>query len=161
MSRTFGTAKKIKDSSQYTSDKKATSVFCISSNCLQVPTATNNQGCYTLLNTAKRLNQPVKYNYDNLDINLVTKLVLTGVPVIQNNATGACPASIELPTGATHAEFIADPADPTNFIETHLTAVYMDDYRYTTYTIDPSGNLFGNTECGLENWKNYLVLEPP
>jgi hypothetical protein len=58
-------------------------------------------------------------------------------------------------------EFIADPANPTNFIETQLTAVYTDDYRYTTYTIDPSGNLFGNTECGLENWKNYLVLEPP
>lgn len=136
MSRTFGTAKKIKDSSQYITDKKATSIFCISSNCLQVPTATNNQGCYTLLNTAKRLNQPVKYNNDNLDINLVTKLVLTGVPVIQKNSNGACPTSIEA------------PANPSS---------EADDYRYTTYTIDPSGNLFGNTECGLENWKNYLV----
>jgi len=161
MSRTFGTAKNIKDSSQYTIDKKATSIFCITSNCLQVPTATKNQSCYDLLNTAKRLNQPVTYNYDNLDINLVTKLVLTGVPVIQKNSTGASPTSIELPTGATHAEFIADPANPTNFIETHLTAVCTDDYRYTTYTIDPSGNLFGNTECGLDNWRNYLVLEPP
>ena len=157
MSRTFGTAKKIKDSSQYTTDKKATSVFCDKNNCF---TSVSSQGCYDLLNLSKRLNEPVKNNYGNLDINLVTKLVLTGVPVIQQNSTGDCPTSIDVPTGATHAEFIADPANPTNFIETHLTAVYTDDYRYTTYTIDPSGNLFGNTECGLDNWKNYLVPIP-
>jgi len=153
MSRTFGTAKQIKDSSQHIIDKKATSLFCDKNNCF---TSVSSQGCYDLLNTVKRLNQPVKNNYGNLNINLVTKLVLSGVPVIQQNSTGACPTSIEVPTGATHAEFIADPANPTNFIETHLTAVYTDDYRYTTYTIDPSGNLFGNTECGLDNWKNYL-----
>jgi hypothetical protein len=156
MSRTFGTSKKIKDSSQYTTDKKATSIFCDNNNCF---TSVSSQSCYDLLNTAKRLNEPVKNNYGNLNINLVTKLNLSGVPVIQKNSTGACPTSIEVPTGATHAEFIADPANPTNFIETHLTAVYTDDYRYTTYTIDPSGNLFGNTECGLDNWKNYLVLD--
>jgi len=158
MSRTFGTTKQIKDSGQHVIDKKATTIFCDRKNCF---TSVANQGCYDLLNLSKLLNRPVKYNYDNLSINLVTKLNLTGVPVIQKNSTGASPTSIELPTGATHAEFIADPANPTNFIETQLTAVYTDDYRYTTYTIDPSGNLFGNTECGLDNWRNYLVLEPP
>jgi hypothetical protein len=161
MSRTFGTVKSIKDSSTYIIDKKAKSIFCIGSNCLPLVTSTANQSCYDLLNTAKLLKKPVKPNYNNLAINLITALDLTGVDVIVNNATGASPTVIDVPTGATHAEFIASPADPTQFIETHLTAVYTDDYRYTMYTIDPSGNLFGNTECGLENWKNYLVLEPP
>ena len=161
MSRTFGTVKSIKDSSTYIINKKAKSIFCIGSNCLPAYTSTANQSCYDLLNTAKLLSKPVKPNYNNLGINLITALNLTGVDVIVDNATGASPTVIDVPTGATHAEFIASPADPTHFIETHLTAVYTDDYRYTMYTIDPSGNLFGNTECGLENWKNYLVLEPP
>ena len=159
MSRTFGTVKPINDSSKYINDKKAKSLFCIGSNCLPLPTSTGNQSCYDLLNTAKLLNKPVKPNYNNLSINLITALDLTGVNVIVDNATGVWPTSIDVPTGATHAEFIASPADPTHFIETHLTAVYTDDYRYTMYTIDPSGNLFGNTECGLENWKKHLVIE--
>jgi len=135
MSRTFGTTKQIKDSGQHVIDKKATSIFCDRNNCF---TSVANQGCYDLLNLSKLLNRPVKYNYDNLNINLVTKLNLTGVPVIQKNSTGACPTSIEVP---------ANPSSET------------DDYIYTAYTIDPSGNLFGNTECGLDNWKNYLVLD--
>ena len=137
MSRTFGTAKQIKNSGQYVIDKKATTIFCDKNNCF---TSIADQGCYDLLNLSKLLNRPVKYNYNNLDINLVTKLNLAGVPVIKKNSTGACPTSIEAP---------ANPSSET------------DDYRYTTYTIDPSGNLFGNTECGLANWENYLAPNDP
>ena len=32
---------------------------------------------------------------------------------------------------------------------------------YLDYTIDPSGNLFGNTICGTNNFQNYLQLNPP
>ena len=32
---------------------------------------------------------------------------------------------------------------------------------YLEYTIDPSGNLFGNTVCGTDNFQNYLVFNPP
>ena len=165
MSQTFGTLKQVKDSSTYINDKKAISIFCIGSNCLPIQTSTSNQSSYNLLNTAKLLNIPVKPNYNNLGINLVTSLDLSprdsvDIIVIQQNSTGTYPAPIDLPSGVDHVEFIADPADPTHFIEQHLTAVYTDDYRYTTYTIDPSGQLFGDTECGLDNWKRYLTLEP-
>ena len=86
MSRTFGTAKQIKNSGQYVIDKKATTIFCDKNNCF---TSIADQGCYDLLNLSKLLNRPVKYNYNNLDINLVTKLNLAGVPVIKKNSTGA------------------------------------------------------------------------
>jgi len=90
-------------------------------------------------------------------MNLATKLVLTGVPVILDNATGESPTTIDIPTGVTQSVFIASPTDPTQVIQTDVTNMYADDSRYTLYTIDPSGNLFGNTECELENWKKYLV----
>ena len=31
---------------------------------------------------------------------------------------------------------------------------------YLTYEIDPSGNLFGNTVCGIDNFRNYVLYNP-
>ena len=127
---------------------------CVGNNKIQSMPTTGNQGDYKLKKLALRLNKPAKINYGNLNMNLSTKLVLTDVNVIQDNATGESPASI-IPASANQVEFIADPSDPTNFIEAHIGP--NDDKRYTNYTIDPSGQLFGDTECGLDNWKQYLI----
>ena len=32
---------------------------------------------------------------------------------------------------------------------------------YLTYNIDLSGNLFGDSVCGINNFENYLVYNPP
>jgi len=32
---------------------------------------------------------------------------------------------------------------------------------YTYYNIDPNGYLFGNTECGLKNYTNYMQITQP
>ena len=58
---------------------------------------------------------------------LITKLDLKGVSVIKNKQTGE---------------------SPTTLSKTSVT--------YLDYTIDPSGTLFGNTICGLNNYQNYL-----
>ena len=136
-------------------------VLCVGKNyTLRGPkVAGNNQSNYLLLKRAVRSTLAEKPNYNNLNINLVTTLNLADVNVIQNNVTGESPSSIDLPSGATQAVFVADPADPTNFIETYIAS--NDDYRYANYTIDPRGQLFGDTECGLNNWKNKLVLDAP
>jgi len=80
------------------------------------------------------------YNKSNLASNLVTKLDLqnydsTFVPVIEKNGN---PSTV-----------------PTEIIITPSTVPYLD------YTIDPCGNLFGNTPCGLNNYRQYLVYNPP
>ena len=61
---------------------------------------------------------------------LITKLDLKGVSVIKNTQTGE---------------------SPTTLSKTSVT--------YLDYTIDPSGALFGNTLCGLNNFENYLVYD--
>ena len=73
------------------------------------------------------------YNTANLNINLVTKLNLADVPVIQQNG---------IPS-TTPAYFNAT-APP-----------------YLAYTIDPCGNLFGNTICDTNNYQNYLEVNTP
>ena len=32
---------------------------------------------------------------------------------------------------------------------------------YFNYTIDPLGELFGTTSCGILNYTNYMILNPP
>jgi hypothetical protein len=69
-------------------------------------------------------------NNGNLNINLISKLDLRNVPVIQNFCSGDAPTTI-----------------------TACSVPFMD------YNIDPSGNLFGNTTCGINNFEKYLVYE--
>jgi hypothetical protein len=117
-----------------------------------INSSVRNQSDYMLLKQAHRASKPAKPNYNSLNINLITKLDLTGVCVIKNNATNECPSSIELPAGLTTIEYVVDPQDPSQVTEQFKTANYMDDYRYTNYTIDPSGQFIGNLGS------DYLVL---
>ena len=132
---TFGVLKKPQDAGEYTQKKRASYSFCPPNVCVPSRTVAT-QGNRLLLREANRIyfsdcRDP--YSIANLNINLVTKLDLTDVPVIQESAS---PYSV-----------------PTNL---SLSAI-----PYLDYTIDPSGNLFGNTVCGTDNFQNYLKFNPP
>ena len=49
-----------------------------------------------------------------------------------------------------------DLTDVPVILPTTITTV-TDPYKY--YNIDPSGNLFGNTICGIDNWEKYMVYD--
>lgn len=68
-------------------------------------------------------------NTANLNINLITKLDLTNVPVIQDFSNNDVPTTIT------------------------TTAI-----PFLDYNIDPCGNLFGNTICGINNFVNYMMV---
>ena len=70
----------------------------------------------------------IEFYIHHLNINLITKLDLTNVPVIQNFINNDIPTTIV------------------------LTSI-----PYLEYNIDPSGNLFGNTICGINNYEKYRV----
>jgi len=77
----------------------------------------------------------VSINKNQLYINLITKLQLNNdIPVVINNTTGTAPSLIVR----------NEDTNPT-----------------TKYTIDPSGILFGNDICGINNWQNYVVYNKP
>jgi len=123
------------DAGEYIKNKKATATFC-GANVCKPSRKVNTQSNLLLLNKANYLNYYSSGDIDrtNLYVNLLTKLDLSGVPVIQNNMT---------------PPFVI----PTDISDNNIT--------FTEYLIDPCGNLFGNTNCGVYNYENYLVYNPP
>jgi len=95
--------------------------------------------CYKNKNIKNLEKKQSLFSYlNNIDktqlyINLLTKLDLSerDFPVISYLDTGISPVDID--TNAT---------------------------PYLTYNIDPSGNLFGNTPCGINNYESYIVYNP-
>jgi hypothetical protein len=132
---TFGVLKESKDAGKYILNKTASTSFCAPNVCVAGRTVASQSSRLILRKANKiyfsRCQDP--YNTANLNINLVTVLDLSGVPVIQESGT---PYSVP-------------------------TTLNVSVAPYLNYTIDPSGNLFGNTVCGTDNFQNYLVFNPP
>jgi hypothetical protein len=147
--KAFGVFSESQNAGDYTYNKKAKSTYCNAKFCtrsLTVGSESNyllfkrsnssltvgSESNYLLFKRAKKLSvYPCLNSIDktNLDINLITKLNLTGVPVIED-ASGNIPSTINTSTTP-----------------------------YKDYKIDPSGNLFGNTICGINNWEKYMVYD--
>lgn len=159
----FGTFQPNNSSSDNIKKKKIKSLFCAatSKGCAPTKLVSNSTDLY-LFRAYVANNQPPNYNTRNLNINLITSLDLSNVTVVESTCTQASPIPIDPPTGGEHVEFIAETMDPTRFLEQHVPmAENVDDGRYTLYTIDPKGELFGNTPCGLNNYVNYMVINVP
>ena len=152
---TFGENTKVQNARDYTLGKSTKTTYCNAQYCNPLKNATvKTQGELLLLRKTKYLNyykslydknhsnyvyntKPTfTFNNSNLNINLITKLDLKNVSVITNNLTGQTPTPI-----------ILNPASGIPY--------------YTNYNIDPSGVLFGNTICGINNYEEFMVYNPP
>ena len=155
---TFGENNKVQNARDYILEKSAKTSFCNASYCGSLKkVSVANQGDLLLLRKTKYLNYfnslyklqnsnyidkqlPLlkfdKFNKSNLNVNLITKLDLKNVNVISNNITGKTPTPITL-----------NPLDIIPY--------------YSKYKIDPDGVLFGNTICGVNNYEEFMVYNPP
>jgi hypothetical protein len=121
------------DASEYIYNKKAKATFCLANKCIPSRTA-NSQGNLLLLNRANHLKYYAcknAFNKANLNINLITKLDLKDVPVILDVSTNQVPSTIN-----------------TNAVP------------FLDYNIDPTGILFGNSICGINNYETFMVYNP-
>ena len=135
--RTFGVFSEPLDAGHYIYNKKARASFCVANNC-KPAVKVGTQSNMLLFNMSNRLSVfPCQNVIDkaNLNINLITQIDLSGVPVIQDLSNSDVPTSI-IPTTMANASI---------------------NYPYLTYNIDPCGNLFGNDICGINNFVNYMV----
>ena len=133
----FGSNKGTNEAGNYILKKKARATYCTSSSCPPRYNL-NTQGELNLLRRAKyidRTNNRIPFNKNNLNINLITKLDLNNVCVIEDASGNVCAND-----GIVYTKI-------PNF--------------YNSYIIDPNGQLFGNTSCGVNNFLNYLVYNPP
>jgi len=129
----FKSNKESNEAGDYILKKKSKATFCTSGTCAPRYNL-NTQGELNLLRTAKYIDKSkyrLPFNKNNLNINLVTKLDLSDVCVIQDTVENSCANN-----GIVYCEI-------PEF--------------YNKYVIDPNGSLFGNTSCDLNNFSNYLV----
>jgi hypothetical protein len=129
--KAFGVFSEPQNAGDYIYNKKTKSTYCNAKFCTRSLTV-GSESNYLLFKRAKKMRvYPClnSINKANLNINLITKLDLTGFPVIED-ASGNFPTTI-----------------------TTTTTPYLQ------YNIDPSGNLFGNTICGINNWEKYMVYD--
>jgi len=132
--KAFGVFSEPLDSGHYTYNKKAKSVYCFANGC-NTGIKLGSQSNRLLFNMSTKFNAypyANSINKTNLYINLITELDLKGVPVIANLSGNIVPTTIDKSV-----------------------------VPYLTYNIDPSGNLFGNTVCGFNNYVNYMVCATP
>jgi hypothetical protein len=123
-------------SSYYTNKKKITSSFCEPNICHPKKNLKSYDKYYGTKDANNyRFNKTIfYYNKSQLYSNLYTKLDLRYIsgntPIISNLTNGIFPIIINT------------SVDP-----------------YLTYNIDPSGNLFGNSLCDINNYVNYIKLD--
>jgi hypothetical protein len=151
----FGENNKVQNARDYIVEKSTRSSFCNASYCGSLKkVAVATQSDLLLLRKTKYLNYynslyklnnsnyidkklpTLTFNKSNLNVNLITKLDLKNVNVISNNITGKSPTPISL-----------NPFDVIPY--------------YSKYKIDPDGLLFGNTICGINNYEDFMVYNPP
>lgn len=133
----FAKVKESQTSGDYLTNKKAKYTFC-NPNVCQPNKNVNTESNYLML---KRANMLAFYPYldtfnkTQLYTNLYTQLNLTDVTSF-TNATGATQVSLnKYPPSLINVDFMP----------------------FTNVFVDPSGVLFGYTQCGENNWQNYVV----
>ena len=131
---TFAQIKEPLNASQYTSIKKTKYTFCKPNYCHPNKNL-YSQSNYLMLKSANNLatNKCNYIDHTELYINLITSLDLSANAIVVTDLSGnGYPVKID-------------------------TTVQP----YLKYNIDPSGNLFGNTVCGINNFENYIVYNAP
>lgn len=134
----FGQFKEPLRIGDYLFNKKVNALFCTNGICNK-NNGIRSQSNYLMLKKIKYLKIAGCaniHNSANLNNNLITKLNLTDVPVIGTN---------NIPI-----------TSPVVMVTNNSTPTI-----YLNYQIDPSGALFGNTPCGLNNYLGYLEPYPP
>ncbi len=130
---TFSQFKEPLNASNYISYKKIKTTFCKPDYCNQNKNL-YSQSNYLLLKKANKfIINPCDIDHTELYVNLITKLDLSGNAIVVTDLSGN-----------------GYPVKIVTTVEPYLT-----------YNIDPSGNLFGNTVCGINNFEEYVMYNLP
>ena len=132
----FGVFNEPIESGEYTINKKAKTVYCNPNICKPNICMDTQKNLFLLKNSKRLFNNNLfdSFNKNNLNINLITALDLQNVCIVKNNETQECPTTLVTYNESTSTQ-----------------------YPYLIYTIDPSGQLFGNDICQINNFNKYRV----
>jgi len=138
---TFGTLKENLYQSDYISRKKAQFTYC------QVPSYCNK------ITSVSSYSQYNSYNLGRYARSLKTCNV---IPINKGNLVMGQYTKLDLKHVCTVASGTSQCGEPVIIKPTTATEPF-----YLTYTIDPNGELFGDSQCGELNYTKYMVFNPP
>ena len=103
----------------------------------------------------QQCNTILPVNKSNLIVGQYTKLNLYNVCTVSNGPPPSIPCDFNNDCNPCQDDAIVmiDPNNPDN--------PKNSDAFYLNYTIDPLGELFGKTSCGVLNYTNYMIFNPP
>jgi len=149
---TFGTLRENLYQSDYLERKKGKLIYCNNRSICSKLRIAKDYDQYNLFNLGKYARSLetcniIPINKGNLVIGQYTKLNLNNVcTVIPINNT-PCNLINFCPPCLTKETVIVDPTSTVPF--------------YESYYIDPLGELFGNSQCGEQNYTSYMEFNPP
>ena len=139
MAKCFGTIRKNNYASDYTNKLTGEIIYCNAvKHCNQIAKA-NSYEEKNLYNNALYFNCPA-INKTNLVAGLYTKADLNDVTTVCNINNICCQGL---------------PYEACSIPNTTIQLTNTPFYEF--YKIDPKGRLFGNTKCGVNNYRNYMV----
>ena len=143
---TFGTLKQVSYQSDYITNKQSKLAYCNNVNICKKNSKVPNYNQYNLFNNGRYLN-----NLANGNILSFNKTDLIAGLHSKMNLNGACTVINGNPcSNLTNCDGCDTPAN----IDTTSVLPF-----YQTNTIDPIGELFGNTTCGVNNFTNYMEYD--
>lgn len=130
---TFAQFKDSMDSSEYIHNKKMSFLTCKPRYCTPNNNLHSQSNYLNFKKTAYIASNPCNsIDSTQLYINLITQLDLSYDETVVTDLSG----------------------------NTHPVTVDPSEKPYLKYNIDPSGNLFGDSVCGIDNWQNYVRPNP-
>ena len=156
----FGALKQVAYQTDYLQKLKAKKANCKSSTkCTKFNNSVQSYNDLYLKNELFRLNSLnnctlLPFNKTNLIVNLYSKMDLTHACTLIDGFTCVTNPSCDLPISSPQCCINICKNDKT--IDVSPTAVQFN----LTNTIDPTGSLFGNTNCGILNFTHFMVFNP-
>jgi hypothetical protein len=158
---TFGTLNQVAFQSDYVERKKALRTVCTSqANCGKIKNAKSYQQVnqYREGFRLKQANSCYVLPFNKLDliVNLYSKMNLKSACTMINGFPCVDPELSDVSCSGSTV-----PACCSNACNGPKTIDNTDKAFNWYHTIDPVGNLFGKTQCGIQNYTDYLVFSPP
>jgi hypothetical protein len=160
----FGTLKQVVFQSDYLGKKKAQRTVCTSqANCGKIKNAksyeqVNQHKEGFRLNAAKRCNI-LPFNKSDLIVNLYSKMNLKYACTMINGYPCINPELSDVSCSLIGSNIPKCCSNACSSVKT-ITPGSSNPFNWNN-TIDPLGNLFGNSQCGIQNYTQYMVFNPP
>lgn len=158
---TFGTLKQVVYQGDYLQRKKALRTVCTSqANCGQIKNAKSYEQVNQYkegfrLNAANRCNI-LPFNKSDLIVNLYSKMNLKDACTMINGFPCIDPGLSDVScSDSTNPKCCSNACSSPKIITPGSTNPFN-----WNNTIDPLGNLFGNSQCGIQNYTQYMVFNP-